>query len=138
MFMFLSVFIVAVTAQVDTTAVSIGDVVDQVKDVASAIVGKDLTFKIILIAAIAGALGHAFQDTYKGVKTSPDSPFKFVLRYWVNPNLDTNTLIPSSALLYATPLTGNEAGISDANSWNRSATVTKNQSSTWQNGAILK
>ena len=56
----------------------------------------------------------------------------------VNPNLNLSTLIPSSALNYASNLGSSyNTGISTSNVWNTTNTITQTQRATWQNGAFI-
>jgi hypothetical protein len=57
----------------------------------------------------------------------------------MDPGFISGTLIPSAAINHAVNLGDSyKTGIDPSNTWNRNNTVTKDQGSTWQNGAFVK
>jgi len=60
----------------------------QVKEVVSTASGQDLSWKVMLFAAIAGVIVSIIYQTRKGIlNTNNQSPVKFVLSYWIKDNL---------------------------------------------------
>lgn len=74
-------------AQQPDTALTLDNVVTEVKTIAAVAAGQDLLFDILYYAGILGALIHTIVWTQQGIKNSKSSPFTMAWAYWIRENL---------------------------------------------------
>jgi hypothetical protein len=83
----IAAMVCAISFAQQDTSLTVGNVTEQVGKVIQTASGHDLTWKIMLFSAIAGALIRIIYTTIKGVKNPVnDTPIKFIFAYWVKDN----------------------------------------------------